>query len=123
MGTIRRFWKRLTTFHVHVHSEGASDAQIILLHRIYRKVSAIMSAISDFAERVKAHDEQIDAAIEGIAADVVALNEKVAELQASVGTVTPEDQLLLDAIEARGAELAAKLKGLDDVTPPVAPVE
>lgn len=82
-----------------------------------------MSAISDFAERVKAHDEQIDAAIEGIAADVVALNEKVAELQASVGTVTPEDQLLLDAIEARGAELAAKLKGLDDVTPPVAPVE
>lgn len=80
-----------------------------------------MSAISEFAGRVKGYQDQIDAAVTGITGDLQVLNQKIADLQASQGTVTPEDQLLLDEIEARGKAAAEKLAALDALTPPPAP--
>lgn len=81
----------------------------------------IMSAISTFAEKQAAFNERIDAAVVGLKGDVDALNAKIEELQNSAGTITPEDQALLDALEARGDAIAAKVEALDAMTPPVVP--
>jgi len=80
-----------------------------------------MTKISDFAAKQKAFNDAMSTAIDGVASDVAALNAKIAELQASAGAVTPEDQALLDALEAQGGALAARLTALDDLTPPAVP--
>ena len=81
----------------------------------------IMSAISEFSARVTAHNERIDAAVTGLQGDVDALKKKIEELQNSPGAITPEDQALLDGIEARASGVADKLAALDALTPPTAP--
>lgn len=81
----------------------------------------IMSAISVFAERQNAFNGRVDQAVEGLVADVAALKAQIAELQSTPGTVTPEDQALLDGIEVRTAAIAVKLEALDALTPPVVP--
>ncbi len=80
-----------------------------------------MSAVSDFAAKVTAFNDRQDAAVAGITADVTNLNEQIAKLQSTQGTITPEDQALLDGIQARGEAIATKLEALDAITPPVAP--
>ncbi len=47
-------------------------------------------------------------------------DDKITELQASSGTVTPEDQAMLDDIESRAAKIADGLTALDALTPPPA---
>lgn len=80
-----------------------------------------MSVFSDFAAKQKAHNDAVSAAIDGITADIQALNDKITELQNSSGTVTPEDQALIDELVASGDALQAKAQALDDMTPPVVP--
>lgn len=81
----------------------------------------IMSAISDFAAKVKAHQDKIDTAVSGLSGDVQALKDKITQLQNSAGQISPEDQALLDGIEAKASDVAGKLAALDDLTPPPAP--
>ncbi len=81
----------------------------------------LMSAIQDFAAKQNAHNDAIDTAITGLTGDVKNLNDQIAALQASSGGITPEDQILLDQIEARSAAIADKLSALDSLTPPVVP--
>lgn len=81
----------------------------------------IMSAISDFAAKQNAFNDRIDAAVTGLQGDVDALNKTIQDLQNSAGTVTPEDQASLDALQARGEVIAAKLEALDALTPPTPP--
>lgn len=81
----------------------------------------IMSAISDFAAKVNAFNDRIDAAIAGLQGDVKNLEDQIAALQNSAGQITPEDQALLDGIQARASTVADKLDALDALTPPVAP--
>lgn len=80
-----------------------------------------MSAISQFAAKQNAFNDQIDTAVAGLAADVKSLNDQIATLQNSAGTVTPEDQASLDAIQARSQTIADKLTALDALTPPAVP--
>lgn len=80
----------------------------------------IMSAISEFAAKQKAHNDRIDTAVAGLTEDVAELNRKIEELQNNPGTITPEDQALLDEIETRSDGIAAKLEALDALTPPAA---
>lgn len=80
-----------------------------------------MSAISQFAARQEAFNTRVDTAVTGIQADVKALTDKITELQNTAGTITPEDQALLDAIETRAAAITEKLEALDALTPPVPP--
>ncbi len=80
-----------------------------------------MSAISDFADKMSAHNNQVDAAIEGLQGDVGSLKQQITDLQNSQGTLTPADQALLDGIEAKAAVIADKLTALDAMTPPPAP--
>ncbi len=94
-----------------------------------------MSAISDFVSKQTQHNADVDTALDTIntsVADVVTevanLNATIQQLQNSPGTITPEDQALLDKADASGQALATKAaaaaaaaKAADTLTPPVAP--
>lgn len=96
----------------------------------------IMSAISDFAVKQTAFNQRQGAAVDaavasvaGLVEDVKTLNDKIAELQNSVGGVTPEDQALINDLETQGDAMATKtealsaaLATLDAQTPPRPPV-
>lgn len=81
-----------------------------------------MSAISDFAAKQTQFNDRLTAAIQGVAADVAALNAKIEELQNTQGSITPEDQALLDDLQTRGEALASALEAVDNLTPPAPPV-
>lgn len=107
-------------------ADGAGDERLhtaILnaLQALNGKADNIMSAISDFAAKQKAFNDRTGAAIDGIVADIKTLNDKITELQNSAGTVTPEDQALIDDLQAKGETLASKAEALDAQTPPPPP--
>ena len=81
-----------------------------------------MSSISDFAAAQAAFNDRIDAAVSGLTGDIQTLSAQIAELQASQGTISPEDQALLDAIQARAESITVRLEALDALTPPAPPV-
>lgn len=80
-----------------------------------------MSAISDFAAKQKAHNDRQDASVLDLQGDIKTLNDKIDALQTSAGQITPEDQALLDEIDARGEAISEKLEALAAVTPPTPP--
>ena len=96
-----------------------------------------MSAIADFAAKQKAFNDRqgaaVDAAVTSITAiqgDLKTLNDKITELQNSPGAITPEDQALLDQLDAQGEAVstkveaaAAALSNLDAMTPPAPPFD
>jgi len=89
---------------------------------LYEIGEKIMSNISEFVDAQNAFNDQIDTAIAGLTGDVKNLSDQILALQNSAGSVTPEDQALLDGIQARVKVMADKLTALDQVTPPVVPV-
>ncbi len=97
------------------------DDQHRHLRDILNKLEVIMSAISDFAAKVTAFFDRQDLAVTDLQADVKALEDQIAALQASAGVITPEDQALLDGIATRASTISDKLDALDALTPPVAP--
>lgn len=64
---------------------------------------------------------RISAAIDGIAADLDALNALILQLQNNPGPISPEDQAILDTAVAAGEALAARLETLDAINPPTVP--
>jgi hypothetical protein len=82
---------------------------------------AVSPAIQAHFDKTKAYIDAIDLSIDGVKGDITELNKTIAALQASAGQITPEDQALLDQAEVLGNAAAAKLKGVDDLTPPPAP--
>jgi hypothetical protein len=66
-------------------------------------------------------NDQQDTAVDGLTADVKFLNDTIATLQNSPGTLTPADQASLDALQARGKTIADKLSALDALTNPTPP--
>lgn len=91
------------------------------LDSIEQKVTNIMSAISDFVGRQNAFNDRLDAAVDGVAADVQQLKALIEKLQNSPGQITPEDQALLDQLETRVGAAVTKLEALDAMTPPEPP--
>ena len=88
-----------------------------LSHQVYH----IMSIISDFTTKLNVFFDRQDKAVSDLQGDVDNLTKQIAALQASAGTVTPEDQALLDGIQARASSVSDKLDALDALTPPVTP--
>lgn len=80
-----------------------------------------MSAVSDFAAKMKSHNDKVDIAVAGLQGDIGTLKDQIAKLQASAGTISAEDQATLDAIEANAGAVSDKLDALDSLTPPVPP--
>ena len=95
--------------------KGATKGDLDLME------SHIMSAIQDFATAQNAFNDQIDNAVTGLSGDIKNLNDQIAKLQSTPGAITPEDQILLDSIQARSKSIADKLNALDAMTPPVPP--
>lgn len=92
------------------------------LNRAKQKEKTMASPIADFAAKQNAFNDRVDAAVSGLTEDVQTLNDKITELQNSPGSITPEDQALLDAIQTRSEAVATKLEALDGLTPPKPPV-
>src|SRR6185436_18951831 len=89
--------------------------------QILHRLENIMSAVSDFAAKMKVFTDRQGAAVDGLVADIKTLNDKTTELQNSPGTITPEDQALLNEIETHAGAIADKLDALDAQTPPTPP--
>jgi hypothetical protein len=111
--------------HLIEHSGQGSGSESVSKHYLKELEHRIMTAIETFASRQNAFNDRIDSAVTGLQGDVTALTTKIAELQASAGAITPEDQALLDQIESRSQIIADKLEALDALnanvpTPPVA---
>jgi len=98
------------------------------LHHMDAKFTAFANSVSatfdDFGTKV----DDLAASLTGLAGDIKAQADLIAQLQASGGAVTAEDQALIDGIDAKGKSAAARLttvsdglKALDAVTPPVPP--
>lgn len=81
------------------------------------------SKISEFVDKQNAFNDRLDIAITGISEDVSFLKAKIEELQNSPGSISPEDQASLDALESRVAAMTARIEALNALTPPVPPVE
>jgi len=73
-------------------------------------------AIQAYADAVNAQFDVIEPAVDGVADDVAFLKEKIDALQNTPGTLTPEDQALLDAIQSRIGTLATRVTALDAAT-------
>ena len=96
-----------------------------------------MATIQEFADRVETKFGEVGASVDalltsvsGIDTDVKALKKQIADLQASPGGITPDDQARLDKIEAAIGSLAQKtavaaqaVKDLDAATETAPPVE
>lgn len=82
-----------------------------------------MSAISEFSDRVSAHLDRLDQAHEGLSSDLADLKATIEKLQGTAGQVTPEDQALLNQLEAKIQAASDKLAAMDDLHPPTPPVE
>jgi oligoendopeptidase F len=112
--------------HIHDVLHNTSDTSNSVLSMLFRRLGKfeerVMSAISDFKAKQDAHNDKIDAAVTGLQGDIKTLNDKIDALQTSAGQITPEDQALLDDIDARGQAIADKLEALDALTPPTPPV-
>ena len=99
-----------------------------ILARIEQKLDAvlklqeqIMSKISEYHATVKADYVQVQANLDDLSTDVKALDAKIEELQNSPGTVTPEDQKLLDELQADSKALVEKTKSMADTHPNAPP--
>ena len=80
-----------------------------------------MSAIENYSAKVDAafvaigsSVDSIVASVAGVSGDVQRLKDIIAALQASAGTVTPEDQALLDKSEAAVNALSSRVSGVKD---------
>jgi hypothetical protein len=108
--------------HIHVHRAGADVLPVEkALATILKTQGATMTAISDFAAAQAAHNTRMTEALNGIGTDIAALNAKIAELQATSGAITAEDQGLLDDLQLQGEALAGRVEAADALTPPVVP--
>src|SRR5438874_288728 len=92
----------------------------VILDRITQLENRIMSAISDFTDKVNARFDQmggdVDTAVAGvdsmstsvtgIAADVKFLKDTITQINNNPGPISADDQKLLDAVQARTDALA-----------------
>src|SRR6185369_2630937 len=100
-----------------------SHSRTITKQDLKEMETRIMSAISDFGDKVNAKFDELGTAVDGIATDVDFLKAEIKKLQDSPGQITPADQAILDGIQTRADALSAKVKALDAATeePPTAP--
>jgi hypothetical protein len=111
------------TVHVHVHASADEVRSIeTSLAHLVTLGEKTMTVIGDFAAKQRELNDRMDTASSGLTEDIATLNAKILELQNSPGTVTPEDQALLDELQARGETISAKLEALNALTPPAPPV-
>jgi hypothetical protein len=80
-----------------------------------------MSVISDMAAKEQADFANLNTALVKIQTGILAQNVLIAQLQASVGGVTPGDQALIDQLETGSSALVTQANSISTTLPP-APV-
>ena len=82
-----------------------------------------MGKIADFVNAQNAQMESIDASISGIATDITGLKADVDALKIKLEQYELDESeiALLEGVSEKTADLAAKVKALDEATPPPAP--
>ena len=75
-----------------------------------------MASIQEFAGRVDAAFDALHTSVAGIETDVTWLKDEIVRLNNTPGPISPEDQALLDAIEARATALVTRVQTLDAAT-------
>ena len=78
-------------------------------------------ALAKYVTDQSAINDQQDAAIDAVLADVKFLNDKITALQNTPDGWTPADQALLDALQQRTSTTLSKLQALDALTNPEPP--
>lgn len=81
----------------------------------------VSPAVQKHFDTTTAYLDKIDKGIDGVSGDITELNKLIAQLQATQGQLSAEDQGLLDQIEARGNAAGTKIETLDTLTPPPPP--
>lgn len=87
--------------------------------RILRNQEKIMTAISDYAAKVKASFTTIGNSLDAIEDDIKTLADKITEMQNNPGPITAADQTLLDEAEVLANGLVARVGAIDAQHPPV----
>lgn len=82
---------------------------------------AVNPAIQAYVDAVNAQFTTIETAVDGVSGDVTFLKARIEELQNNPGPISPEDQALLDQVQARIGTLATRITALDAATEPPAP--
>lgn len=100
--------------------EQQGQAGLVTKHDLKEMGDRIMSKISEASEAVLASLASLNGSVDGLVTDFAALNAKIDELQNSSGTVSPEDQALLDSIQSTAKALAERVKALDESMPAAA---
>jgi hypothetical protein len=111
---------------IHIYRGADMDEIFKALTELSKTQGKMMTKISDFAAAQGAFNTQLETALTGIGGDITTLNAKITELQNTPGQITPEDQTLLDAIQAQGQSLADRFTAVDALTaeaPVIPPVE
>lgn len=110
-------------------------AVIAIIHKLNASETKLMSAIKEFADKQAAFNASVEASLNSIVTSngeevalIKQLNDTITALQNSAGAVTPEDQALIDQLEAAGQALADKADATAKAaasaaaaTPPVPP--
>lgn len=97
--------------------------------RILSKLETLeekMSLLSEWATRQETNLNEVKGTLDAIGAAVTKLDELIQKLQNSSGVITPEDQALLDKIEAASKDLAKRaldIKTDAEVPPGEEPVQ
>lgn len=81
----------------------------------------IMSAISDYATKVKTDFATIRTELGVLATKLQTLDDKIDQLQNTPGPISPADQALLDEAQTLSSGLAADVTALAERTEPPAP--
>ncbi len=103
----------------HIRIEGLAEflnLGVEILRRVDKSqhfLEKLMSALTDFANEVKADSAAIGASVDGLVGDVKTLNDKIASL-----TGSPEEAALVEEVKAAGKALVDKTAALDAQTAP-----
>lgn len=76
-----------------------------------------MSQISTFAATVQTAFDKVSADLDTIQTGITNLDTLITQLQNSPGSITPQDQALLDQIQAASAALATKADAVNVTAP------
>jgi len=91
------------------------------LDNLEKYLGDVMTAVSDYVKANQEYQDKMDTAIGGLALDIKQLKDDLEKLNNNPGTLSKEDQALLDGALVRTRTMSENLQGLDSQTNPPPP--
>jgi len=111
----------LSDVHVHLHIRPGREVQNLLdeiVTKLGRMEINIMTTVEEYAAQAKAAQDETDAKLEAVGADVRLLMEKLAAIP--VAGLTPEQEALLTDVVNHAKAISEKVGAIDELNPPTA---